>query len=120
AMVGSLTPIWVALAVLFVGIGVDLGIQFSGRYRAEPPANDDLHVALRSAARHAGVPLTLAAAATAAGFLSFLPTDYKGVSELGEIAGFGMIIAFIISVTLRPALLALMSPGRGKETLGYA
>ena len=40
-----------------------------------------------------GAPLTLAALATAAGFLSFLPTDYKGVSELGLIAGFGMLIA---------------------------
>jgi hopanoid biosynthesis associated RND transporter like protein HpnN len=120
ALVGSLNPISVAFAVLFVGIGVDFGIQFSVRYRAERHAMDDLHVALRNAARHAGVPLTLAAAATAAGFLSFLPTDYKGLSELGEIAGFGMIVAFIVSVTLLPALLALMSPGGETEPLGYA
>ena len=40
------------------------------------------------------VPLSLAAMATAAGFLCFLPTDYKGISELGEIAGAGMLIAF--------------------------
>jgi hypothetical protein len=120
ALVGSLNPISVAFAVLFVGIGVDFGIQFSVRYRAERHAIDDLQVALRNAARHAGVPLTLAAAATAAGFLSFLPTDYKGLSELGEIAGFGMIIAFIVSVTLLPALLALFNPGGEKEPLGYA
>ena len=120
ALVGSLNPISVAFAVLFVGIGVDFGIQFSVRYRAERHQNDDLQVALRNAARHAGVPLTLAAAATAAGFLSFLPTDYKGVSELGEIAGLGMIIAFIVSVTLLPALLSLFNPGGEKEPLGYA
>src|SRR5262245_22843177 len=120
ALVGSLNPISVAFAVLFVGIGVDFGIQFSVRYRAERHEDDNLQVALSNAARHAGVPLTLAAAATAAGFLSFLPTDYKGVSELGAIAGFGMIIAFIVSVTLLPALLALMSPGGEKEPLGYA
>ena len=46
------------------------------------------------AGKHVGAPLTLAAAATAAGFLSFLPTDYRGVSELGLIAGFGMLIAY--------------------------
>ena len=34
-LVGSLNPISVAFAVLFVGIGVDFGIQFSVRYRAE-------------------------------------------------------------------------------------
>jgi len=114
ALVGSLNPISVAFAVLFVGIGVDFGIQFSVRYRAERHEVDNLQVALSNGARHVGVPLTLAAAATAAGFLSFLPTDYKGVSALGEIAGLGMIIAFIVSVTLLPALLSLMNPAGEK------
>jgi hypothetical protein len=119
-MVGSLNPISMAFAVLFVGIGVDFGIQFSVRYRAERYEVDDLRAALRNAALHVGVPLTLAAAATAAGFLSFLPTDYKGVSELGEIAGAGMIIAYIVSITLLPALIALFNPSGEKEPLGYS
>jgi hopanoid biosynthesis associated RND transporter like protein HpnN len=119
-MVGSLNPISIAFAVLFVGIGVDFGIQYSVRYRAERYEDDNLRTALSNAARHAGVPLTLAAAATAAGFLSFLPTDYKGVSELGQIAGVGMIIAFIISITLLPALLTLVNPPGEKEPLGYS
>ncbi|MGH6874550.1 MAG: MMPL family transporter, partial [Aestuariivirgaceae bacterium] len=67
-----------------------------------------------------GAPLTLAAAATAAGFLSFLPTHYRGLSELGLIAGSGMIIAFITSVTLLPALLAIANPPGEPEPLGYA
>jgi hopanoid biosynthesis associated RND transporter like protein HpnN len=119
-MVGSLNPISIAFAVLFVGIGVDFGIQFSVRYRAERYEVDDLRAALMNAARHVGVPLTLAAAATAAGFLSFLPTDYKGVSELGQIAGVGMIIAYFTSITLLPALLAVLNPPGEKEPLGYA
>ena len=44
-------------------------------------------------------------AATAAGFYAFLPTDYRGVSELGLISGTGMIVAFVTSITLLPALL---------------
>lgn len=119
-MVGSLNPISVAFAVLFVGIGVDFGIQFSVRYRAERYEEDDLKLALRNAALHVGVPLTLAAAATAAGFLSFLPTDYKGVSELGAIAGVGMLIAYFVSITLLPALISLFNPRGEKEPLGYA
>jgi hopanoid biosynthesis associated RND transporter like protein HpnN len=119
-MVGSLNPISIAFAVLFVGIGVDFGIQFSVRYRAERYEVDDLRAALVKAARHVGVPLTLAAAATAAGFLSFLPTDYKGVSELGQIAGVGMIIAYFTSITLLPALLTVFNPPGEKEPLGYA
>ena len=34
--------------------------------------------AARAPAKYVGAPLTLAAAATAAGFMSFLPTDYQG------------------------------------------
>jgi hypothetical protein len=66
------------------------------------------------------VPLSLAAMATASGFLSFLPTDYKGVSELGEIAGVGMLVAFVSSITVLPALLNLLNPPGEKEPVGYA
>ena len=110
ALVGALNLISVAFAVLFIGLGVDFGIQFSVRYRAERHEVDDLHQALMRTARYVGAPLTLAAAATAAGFLSFLPTDYKGLSELGLLAGLGMIIAFITSITVIPALLMLLQP----------
>ena len=82
-MVDALNLISVAFAVLFIGIGVDFGLQFSVRYRAERHDHDDVSVALRSAAQKAGGPLALAAAATTAGFFSFLPTDYRGLSELG-------------------------------------
>jgi len=35
---------------------------------------------------------------------SFVPTEYRGLAELGQIAGCGMIIAFLTSITLLPAL----------------
>jgi hopanoid biosynthesis associated RND transporter like protein HpnN len=118
-MVNALNLISVAFAVLFVGLGVDFGIQFSVRYRAERHRTNNLHNSLKSAGAKVGAPLTLAAAATAAGFLSFLPTDYRGLSELGQIAGVGMIIAFLASVTLLPALLKLLNPPGEPIPLGY-
>jgi hopanoid biosynthesis associated RND transporter like protein HpnN len=118
-MVGSLNMLSVAFAVLFVGLGVDFGIQFSVRYRSERFKDHDLRAALESAAHHVAVPLSLAAAATASGFLCFLPTDYRGVSELGEIAGVGMLVAFLSSITVLPALLNLLNPPGEKEPVGY-
>lgn len=118
-MVGALNVISMAFFVLFVGLGVDFGLQFSVRYRAERHEFGDLRVALRSAARKAGVPLALAAAATAVGFSSFLPTSYRGLGELGEIAGCGMIIAFLVSVTLLPALLTVMKPSDEPRPMGF-
>src|ERR1700726_3846936 len=119
-MVGSLNLLSIAFAVLFVGLGVDFGIQFSVRYRSERFKNDDLKLALAEAARRVAVPLSLAAMATAAGFLCFLPTDYKGISELGEIAGAGMLGALTTSITVLPAMLRLLNPPGEKEPVGYA
>jgi hopanoid biosynthesis associated RND transporter like protein HpnN len=119
-MVGSLNLLSVAFAVLFVGLGVDFGIQYSVRYRSERFKSYDLRLALEKAAKRSAVPLSLAAMATAAGFLCFLPTDYKGISELGEIAGVGMLVAFTTSITVLPALLKLLNPPGEKEPVGYA
>src|SRR5262249_58224770 len=99
-MTEALNPISIAFAVLFIGIGIDFSIQFSVRYRAERHETDDLAKALVSAARNAGIPLTLAAATTAAGFLSFLPTAYGGFSDPGPIAAVGMIIPYLMTILL--------------------
>jgi len=119
-LVGALNLISVAFFVLFVGLGVDFGIQFSVRYRAERHDTGELRPALASAARKAGGPLALAAVATALGFSAFVPTAYRGLAELGEIAGPGMIIAFLASVTLLPALLAVLKPPSEPRPMGFA
>jgi len=120
ALVGSLNLISVAFFVLFVGLGVDFSIQYCVRYRDERYHGEGLKEALVDAGRSLGGPLTLAAAATAAGFFAFLPTDYQGVSELGLIAGIGMIIAYLMTITLLPAILAIVNPPGEKEPVGYA
>jgi hopanoid biosynthesis associated RND transporter like protein HpnN len=118
--VGALNPISVAFAVLFIGLGVDFGIQFSVRYRDERHQHDELLAALRTTGANVGAQLTLAAAAVTAAFFSFTPTDYRGLSELGIIAGSGMIIAFITSITLLPAVLSLLKPPPEPKPLGFA
>jgi hopanoid biosynthesis associated RND transporter like protein HpnN len=119
-MVGALNLISVAFAVLFVGLGVDFGIQFSVRYRAERHANRDLGEALKATARRVAGPLLLAAASIAAAFYSFLPTAYVGLSELGLIAGTGMIVAFLTTITLLPALLSVLRPAGEPAPVGWA
>lgn len=120
AWVGAFNPISVAFFILFVGIGVDFGLQFSVAYRAERHEKPGLFDALVATASGTGGRLALAALATAAGFLSFLPTAYRGLSELGEIAGLGMIVAFLMSITVLPALLRLLNPPAEPHPLGYA
>jgi hopanoid biosynthesis associated RND transporter like protein HpnN len=109
-MVGALNPISLAFAVLFVGLGADFAIQYTVRYRAERHEIGDLGRALSGAAAWVGIPLTLAAGAAAAGFLSFTPTAYSGLAQLGIIAGFGMLVAYATSLTLLPALIRAVNP----------
>lgn len=118
-MVGSFNLISIAFFVLFVGLGVDFGIQFSVRYRTERHELGDLRQALRSAAKKSGKPLALAAAATSVGFFAFLPTSYRGLSELGLIAGCGMLIAFACSITLVPAMLTVLNPPGEPAPIGF-
>jgi hypothetical protein len=117
--IGSLNLISVAFAVLFIGLAVDFSIQFSIRYRDERHRCGEFAPALAAAARSIGPALALAAGATAIGFLSFVPTPYTGVRELGWIAGAGMLIAIALNFVLLPAGLTLLRPLGEPEPVGF-
>lgn len=117
--VGSFNPLSIAFAVLFIGLGVDFGIQYSVQYRAERVHIHALLPALEEAARTAGPGMTLAALAVTFSFLAFLPTDYRGVAELGLIAGGGMVIGWFLAMTLLPALMVLAKPSTEAREVGY-
>lgn len=110
--VGSLNFISASVPVLFIGLGVDFGIQFGLRYREEFFEDGDHEAALRRAVAGVGGALTLAAVAAALSFFSFLPTTYKGFAEMGLIAGAGMFIALFANLTLFPALLTVLPLSR--------
>lgn len=105
--IGHLNLISISFAVLYIGIGVDYAIQISLRYRELLRQNLTQIQALMEAVRKVAPSITLCAITAAAGFFSFMPTAYVGVSELGVIAGGGMFIALVISLTVLPALLIL-------------
>src|SRR3954468_10181177 len=119
-MVGQFNLISVAFAALFLGLGGDFAIQFAVRYRAERYDQEHLRDAIVAAGRGVGWSLTLAAVSLLAGFFSFLPTEFRGVSELGLIAGVGMIIAYVASLTLLPALLTVLHPPGEPESVETA
>ena len=119
-IIGRFNLISVAFIPLFVGLGVDFGIQFSVRYRAERREHPNLKDALIAAGDGVGGSLALAAAAIALAFFAFLPTSYSGVSELGAIAGVGMVVAFVLAVTFLPALLMLLRPKTEGTEVGIA
>jgi len=104
--VGNLNVISVAAGVLFLGLGVDFGIHFAMRYADLLRERIGHDAALEGATRSVGASLVLCTATTAIGFFAFLPTDYRGVAELGLITGVGLIIILALTLTLLPALLS--------------
>ena len=117
--VGTLNLISIAFAVLFVGIAVDFSIQFSVRFREMRGRQPDVRLALDDAARRAGIQILVAAIATSAGFLAFVPTSFSGVAQLGLIAGVGMVIAFACTLSFLPAALVLLRPRAEPGEIGF-
>ncbi|MGO3518924.1 MAG: MMPL family transporter, partial [Acetobacter cibinongensis] len=121
--VGTLNLISVAFAILFVGIAVDFAIQFSVRFRAQHQDSRNeqgILAALAETGEETGHQILVAALATSAGFLAFTPTAFLGVAQLGLIAGIGMMVAFVCTTTLLPALLRIFHPPLDCPSMGYA
>src|SRR5215469_13010227 len=117
--VGTLNLVSVGFGILFVGIAVDFAIQFSVRYREMRLLFPEAERALAETGRRVGGQILVASAATAAGFLAFVPTDFRGVAELGLIAGVGMLIAFLCTMTFLPAAISLFRPRGEKAEVGF-
>ena len=103
--VGHLNLISVTFAVLFIALSIDFAIHVCIRYRELLRLDRSLPDALRTTAQDIGGSLAICALTTAIGFFAFLTTNYRGVAELGLIAGAGMLISLFTSLTLLPALL---------------
>ncbi|NNE40431.1 MAG: MMPL family transporter [Marinicaulis sp.] len=118
AFMGELNLVSVAFTVLLIGLGLDFAIHLLlhiQERRVDGQSNED---ALKGALHEVGPALALAAPTTALAFLSFVPTRFDGIAQLGVIAGVGVIIAFLVSVTFLPAALARLPVSKKRERTG--
>lgn len=116
--VGQLNLVSIAFAVLFIGLGVDFSIHLGMHYADAAHTGGDARAAMRTALDRIGTALILCSVTTAVGFLAFYPTGYRGVAELGLIAGGGMFIIIFQTLTLFPAMLAALMERRSKPVRG--
>ncbi|MBN2701718.1 MAG: MMPL family transporter [Methylothermaceae bacterium] len=106
--VGSLNLISVAFAVLYIGIGVDYATHLALRYREYLLEDASPREALFHSLHTVSPSLFMCALTTALAMYAFIPTAYRGISELGIIAGSSMFIVVLVTLTIMPALLALL------------
>jgi hopanoid biosynthesis associated RND transporter like protein HpnN len=96
--IGYLNLVSVTFAVLFIGLGVDFAIHLGMSYADLLHTGKSNLEAQEGAVRNVGSSLVLCTVTTAIGFFVFIPTDYRGVAELGLISGAGMFIILFITL----------------------
>jgi len=106
--VKELNLISVAFAVSNIGLGVEYAIHFCLRYRDNLTHHIHKDLALRNTLTSTAPSLLLCAGTTSIGLYAFIPTDYKGVSELGLLAGTSLFICLLITLIVLPALLRVI------------
>ncbi len=103
--VGHLNLITVTFAVMILGLGIDLGIQFIARYEEELHRGVDRPGAIRTSIEETGPSIVTAGLTNAAAFFAMGLSGFRGITELGIIAGGGMLIATVVTLLVLPALL---------------
>jgi len=106
-VIGGLNLVTVFLVLILFGLGIDFGIHSLSRYREARllalPVEEALYIILC----RTGVASLLAGLTTAVGFFALLITNFRAFYEFGFIAGTGIVLTFISTYTMLPAILAL-------------
>ncbi len=103
--IGYLNMFTTVLIGILTGMGIDFGIHMYLRYLEERQKSKNIGQAIHIMQSSTGRSVFFAAATTVAAFFTLIPTKFIGFSQFGWIAGFGMIICFLNTYFLLPALL---------------
>ncbi|MFM8655235.1 MAG: MMPL family transporter, partial [Verrucomicrobiota bacterium] len=105
AVIGHLNIISQAFIVMILGLGIDFGIQFLGRYEEGISLRQSPAEAVENTMGTTGSALLTGGGTTAAAFYAMCFNDFTGLTELGWIAGTGVLLALAASLSVLPALL---------------
>lgn len=115
--IGHLNILSISFAVILIGLGIDFAIHYLSRYLQLRHEGQGLYHALVNTSGSVGTGIVTAAITTALAFLCALATDFRGVAELGVIAGGGVLLCCIATFFALPALIRLGDAGVPVEKL---
>jgi len=95
------------LIVVGVGDSVHILTIFYRNIQKDPNPRPDKKAAIINAVGYSGLPVLMTSLTTACGLLSFVWADVAIISHLGYIAPAGVMIAFLYTLFLLPALVAV-------------
>ncbi len=118
--VGHLTILSVAFTPILMGLGVDFGIHLVSRFKEEIADGQPIDTALERSCRYTGSAIMAGAVTTVLAFFAVMLADFRGIQELGFIAGSGVLLSFLSTFTVLPALLSITEKGTSTHSLKSA
>ncbi len=107
-VIGHLSLFSVMFISIVIGIGIDYGIYFLFRYEEEIFLGRSLKEALEITAGRSGPGMLLGAVTAASTFYVLMLTDFRGLQELGFIAGTAILLAWVAMMVVFPAVLMII------------
>ncbi len=107
-VIGHLSLFSVMFISIVIGIGIDYGIYFLFRYEEELFLGRNLKEAIEITAARSGPGMLLGAVTAAGTFYVLGLTEFRGVQELGFVAGTAILLSWVSMMTVFPAVLVLV------------
>ena len=111
ASVGHLNILSVTFTVTMIGVGIDYGTYYIGRYLEMRRRGLSCEDALLDASASVGPGILTGAITTSVAFFCAALTSFVGVAELGMIAGGGILLCCAAELLVLPAVVAIVDRG---------
>lgn len=105
--VGHLTIITVFVAPMLLGLADDFGVHFIARYEEERSRGQGVVAALHQVFGNTVRGIAAGAFTTALAFAAVMLADFRGMQELGLIAGGGILLCLLATLTVLPSLVVV-------------
>lgn len=117
--VGYVNIITAFIFAVLLGLGIDFGIHFYGRYREERAAGHDPLESMIITHQHCGMASVLAGTTTSLAFLALTLADFRGFSQFGVIACFGVVLCLLAVFVIFTALTFIFERWAPLKLMGY-
>lgn len=111
-VIGHLNILTITFAPMLIGLAIDFGVHLVTRYEEEMHLGRSEQEAIQIALVNTGQGVFTGALTTAAAFFAMAITEFKGIQEMGLIAGGGLLLSLVPMMTLLPILLV-----RGRQNV---
>ncbi len=100
-----LTEVTNGIAPILIGLSIEYAAQFMGRYEEERRRGVGVVQASVTSIKSVGLALSLAMITTVIGFLSMVFSGVPALGWFGVVSAVGLVIAYLLSITLLPAIM---------------